>query len=198
MLSISDVRILIGSSAPIRRSMGDFERIVMNPVLLTVGYRRLEQDLLFGGAEHDDAKTRAEWVALIVDHARASLADADSRRFEHQLMDVAALAVAAMESARRLDPSLCGAQPPSIWQDLRRRLGRAWRTSKVAVIGLMVVVYWVVVETILRPSFLGPLIVSGVALAVLFYAKRREGRLVPARRVVDTSVEGDREGLGRG
>jgi len=178
--------------------MGNFERIVVNPVLLGVGYHRLEQDLLFGGAEHDDAKTRAEWVEFIVDHARASVAGGDSRRFEHELMDVAALAVAAVESARRLDP-LCRAETPSIWQGFRRYLGRAWRTSKLGVIGLVLVVYWVVVATILRPSFLGPLIVSGVALAVLFYANRREGRgrgLVPARCGGQASVEGERQRYG--
>jgi hypothetical protein len=64
--------------------------------------RRDQQDARHGGPEHDDVHSPKAWVTLV--HAYAAEADLhndDPTAFEDKMLDVAALALAAMESGRR-------------------------------------------------------------------------------------------------
>lgn len=70
---------------------------VIGDVLLERQY----QDEEWGGAEHDDTHTRQEWVTFLVEHL-GRVAGAESReQYRHQLVRVAALALAAIESNDR-------------------------------------------------------------------------------------------------
>ena len=93
--------------------------------LLAVALRRRAQAERFGGPAHDDKHTRAEWIQMIREHAEAGLATDALRTFEHEMQDVAALAIAAASSARRkagwvLVPCVAPPEPP------RAVLGSWW------------------------------------------------------------------------
>lgn len=66
---------------------------------------RMAQDALGYGPEHDDHHTSFEWVALIARHAGLGIEEGargvDAVRFRRQMVRVAALAVAAVESLDR-------------------------------------------------------------------------------------------------
>ena len=86
--------------APIRQGMRN-DLSMLNDLSLAVVHRRLAQDKRHGGPEHDDTHTRAEWVALIIEHAQASMSTESLETFEHEMVDVAALALAGVASAKR-------------------------------------------------------------------------------------------------
>jgi hypothetical protein len=66
--------------------------------------RRAEQDKQWGGPKHDDEHFPADWVRYIRKAARQAMtreAPQEAEGFEDYMLDVAALAVAAIESSRR-------------------------------------------------------------------------------------------------
>ncbi len=72
--------------------------------LADVAEERARQDAKWGGAEHDDHHTTADFVRLIEDYAglARTMASMNSpEKAERRLIQVAALAVAAVESSRR-------------------------------------------------------------------------------------------------
>lgn len=76
----------------------------MNYVLEDIAKERARQDQKWGGASHDDEHTTAEFVQLIEDYAgwartMAGMNSTDKAR--NRLVQVAALAVAAVESIDR-------------------------------------------------------------------------------------------------
>jgi hypothetical protein len=66
---------------------------------------RTAQDREHGGPEHDDALSQWQWVALITRHVGLAVFDgcpqANTGRFKRQMVCVAALATAAIESLQR-------------------------------------------------------------------------------------------------
>jgi hypothetical protein len=68
---------------------------------------RQAQDALWGGPAHDDAHPEAEWIALLTRHLGLAVEDgpgrADPARWRRQMLRVAALAVAVLESADRVN-----------------------------------------------------------------------------------------------
>ena len=71
-------------------------------VLREVTTRRRAQDRKHGGPEHDDTHTPGEWLAFIREFTqRAHCAWLEDLGDEDRLLDVAALAVAAIQSSRR-------------------------------------------------------------------------------------------------
>lgn len=60
--------------------------------------RRAEQDAKWGGPSNDDKNTSNDWVAFIVKHAgQAVFSPWDRSKFRDKMVDVAALAWAAIE-----------------------------------------------------------------------------------------------------
>jgi hypothetical protein len=73
-------------------------------VLNDVANERSRQDVLWGGAEHDDAHHPAEFVGFIEAYAQRARAGIEAEgvgETRHRLVQVAALAVAAIESLDR-------------------------------------------------------------------------------------------------
>ena len=70
-------------------------------VLAEVRVRREEQDAKHGGSAHDDTHARGEWLSFIEDYVRMGRGCENWIAFEYSLLDVAALAVAAIQSSRR-------------------------------------------------------------------------------------------------
>lgn len=81
-----------------------------------VAEERARQDALFGGASHDDAHTPSKWVAILCRHTGLAIDDGspdgicllnhqlagyDPARYRRQLVRVAAVAIAALESYER-------------------------------------------------------------------------------------------------
>lgn len=66
---------------------------------------RTAQDREHGGPEHDDALSQWQWVALLTRHVGLAVCDgaplANSGRFKRQMVCVAALAIAAIQSMER-------------------------------------------------------------------------------------------------
>lgn len=65
---------------------------------------RIAQNTKWGGPIHDDANTINDWVATLARHCGLAASDAreiDAVRFRKQMIRVAALAIAAVESADR-------------------------------------------------------------------------------------------------
>ncbi len=73
-------------------------------ILSEVGEERARQDAEWG-RDHDDGHTQSDWVALLTRHAGLAVNDGvtteDADRYRRQLVRVAALAVAAVESLDR-------------------------------------------------------------------------------------------------
>jgi hypothetical protein len=64
--------------------------------------RRYQQDRRHGGPDHDDVHAPKDWVTLVHSYAAAAeLRNDDPAAFESKMLDVAALAQAALESGRR-------------------------------------------------------------------------------------------------
>jgi hypothetical protein len=62
--------------------------------------RRENQDAEYGGPGHDDQHTQSEWIAMIIVYSQRSINGRIS--FEDTMLDVAALAFAAIESQARI------------------------------------------------------------------------------------------------
>jgi hypothetical protein len=66
---------------------------------------RMAQDREHGGPEHDDALSQWQWVALLTRHVGLAVCDgaplANSGRCKRQMVCVAALAIAAIQSMER-------------------------------------------------------------------------------------------------
>lgn len=75
-----------------------------SPIFREILAERREQDVRWGGPSHDDTHLPFEWCQYI-DKFRRYARDSDSAsEYEHRLIQIAALAVAAVESSRRLNP----------------------------------------------------------------------------------------------
>jgi hypothetical protein len=67
---------------------------------------RHRQDEKWGGPDHDDKHSYGDWIIYLVQHlAKASLA-VSRQRYRYQLVRIAALAVAAIESFDRKYPDV--------------------------------------------------------------------------------------------
>lgn len=76
----------------------------MENILSDVRAERGRQDEKWGGPAHDDKHSAAEWVELIhyrAGRARAMAGAGDVEQTEHHLIQVAAIAVAAVEASQR-------------------------------------------------------------------------------------------------
>ena len=62
---------------------------------------RKEQDAKWGGPAHDDEHIPAEWRRFIIYHANLPFMVGEKEDFRYQMVRVAALAVAAIESIDR-------------------------------------------------------------------------------------------------
>lgn len=74
-------------------------------LLAEVAEERMRQDGKWGGPAHDDQRSTAEFVQLIEDYAGWARTMAGMRspeKAERRLIQVAALALAAVESSRRM------------------------------------------------------------------------------------------------
>ena len=73
-----------------------------------INVERQMQDALWGGPQNDDQHSARDWVAILCRHVGLSMDDGqipvDSVRFRRQMVRVAALAVAAIESIDRRYP----------------------------------------------------------------------------------------------
>jgi len=67
-------------------------------ILTEVAEERDRQDEKWGGPEHDDLHSVRDWIGYIRDHNKQAL---DVGEFRQQMIRVAALAVAAVESYDR-------------------------------------------------------------------------------------------------
>jgi len=65
-----------------------------------IAEERKRQDALWGGPDHDDRHHPNDWILFIVDHAMRAFHD-PHKNFRTQMIRVAALAVAAIETADR-------------------------------------------------------------------------------------------------
>ena len=78
-------------------------------VIAGVMERRNQQDAEHGGPHHDDTRTWGDWTRFVMkfnDRAAQAISHHD---FEDQMFHVAALAVAAIQSSRRIAPEPCNA-----------------------------------------------------------------------------------------
>jgi hypothetical protein len=66
-----------------------------------VAERRAKQDAKHGGPAHDDTHSRSEWLIFLEDYVRRARYCENGETYEYFLIDVAALAVAAIQSSRR-------------------------------------------------------------------------------------------------
>ncbi len=85
-------------------------------VLDEVAAERTRQDAQWGGAGHDDAQPTDTFVQLITDYAgwaRVKAREGSSVEARHRLIQVAALAVAAVESLDRRSGARPQAVPPA-------------------------------------------------------------------------------------
>ena len=73
-------------------------------LLIEVAVRRAQQDSKWGGPSHYDKHYEDDWVRFIQHYllsCKTCATEGDSEKYEDYLLDVAALAVAAIESSRR-------------------------------------------------------------------------------------------------
>jgi hypothetical protein len=71
-------------------------------ILEEISTEREKQDRIWGGPDHDDDHSVNDWVAFITEYAgRARKEGAGIKKFRVNMIRVAALAVAAVESADR-------------------------------------------------------------------------------------------------
>lgn len=70
--------------------------------LADIEKERADQDAKWGGPDHDDTHTPSDWLDYLFKHSQmASRAKSDPSEYERQLVRIAALAIAALESHRR-------------------------------------------------------------------------------------------------
>jgi hypothetical protein len=73
-------------------------------IFIDIGAERVRQDLKWGGAQHDDNHSTADFVQLIEDYAgwvRVMAGMNSPEKARNRLIQIAALAVAAVESIDR-------------------------------------------------------------------------------------------------
>jgi hypothetical protein len=70
-------------------------------VLIDIAQERMEQDKKWGGPEHDDKHGHQDWQNFIAYHTWKATQDGTSEQFRKQMVRVAALAVAAIDSEDR-------------------------------------------------------------------------------------------------
>jgi len=70
-------------------------------VFREIDERRDEQDRKWGGPDHDDTHCNQDWCEYIDKFVERATAPSHSRQFEDNMIHIAALAVAAIESSRR-------------------------------------------------------------------------------------------------
>lgn len=76
----------------------------LDMILVEVGCERYNQDREHGGPIHDDTHTYNDWTAILTRHlglAASDRAEVDPVRWRKQMIRVAALAVAAVQSHDR-------------------------------------------------------------------------------------------------
>jgi hypothetical protein len=84
-------------------------------VLAEIVLERLEQDAQWGGPGHDDQHDVNCWIAILARHVGLAANDeaaTDLARFRRQMVRVAAVAVAAVESLDRKAARVAGAHTP--------------------------------------------------------------------------------------
>ena len=100
------------SEAQLARMAGEYERrfmAIIGPELLK---RREQQDAKHGGPTHDDTHTQVEWCHFINGYTWKAYHDVPMQNeeemppeyFQDKMLDVAALAVSAIQSSRRKHP----------------------------------------------------------------------------------------------
>jgi hypothetical protein len=90
------------------RQCGERDLAAQPPSLVVrqVLSRRAEQDFRWGGAEHDDEHDEFDWQEFITKQVTEAAAADDSVIWRERMLDIAALAVAALEWADRRDAEL--------------------------------------------------------------------------------------------
>lgn len=81
-----------------RAAIFDLARSIGASPLPEIRAERVRQDREWGGLEHDRSHSPSDWIALITQHAGRAL----GRDFRRQMIQIAALAVAAVETYDRL------------------------------------------------------------------------------------------------
>lgn len=78
----------------------------LDTIIAKVLNERIAQDQQWGGPDHDDTHTPTDWVAILSRHVGLSAMDAgqiDPAIWRRQMIRVAAVAIAALESFDRLN-----------------------------------------------------------------------------------------------
>lgn len=88
------------------KSAEPIEKLMREKLLQEIVHERQHQDAMHGGPAHDDTYERHDWIQLICDYAssprmRTVKAAETPEQFEKHMIQVAALAVAAIQSSRR-------------------------------------------------------------------------------------------------
>jgi len=77
--------------------------IGLSPAVQEVIHERQRQDAKWGGPEHDDTHTPADWVSLMDDRLAYPEQAEGCDEYRKDMVEIAALAIAAIESFDRRD-----------------------------------------------------------------------------------------------
>lgn len=77
------------------------EAAELSATLREVARERVRQDLIWGGPEHDDSHSRAQWINLIDERLAFPEKADECAEYRNDLIQIAALSVAAVESFDR-------------------------------------------------------------------------------------------------
>lgn len=72
-----------------------------------ISRERMAQDAKWGGPAHDDQHSHADWRAFIYDHTDRAVEGRKHERYRYQMIRVAALAIAAIQSFDRKKGNGC-------------------------------------------------------------------------------------------
>lgn len=108
-IAIAEDRVRDADKAPNFQAWIAAETIGLLNVGYQIGLRRNEQDARWGGPEHDDKHNECDWIAFIRQQLDKyedatflnTSPNTNGTVFEDRMIDVAALAIAAIESHRR-------------------------------------------------------------------------------------------------
>jgi hypothetical protein len=115
-------------------------------IFAEVAQERARQDALFGGASHDDQHSVSHWIAILVRHLGLAtddgspdgicllnhqLAGYDPARYRRQLVRVAAVAIAALESYERRLAQIT--TPPDPLIEMAQQLANEWGETALAI-----------------------------------------------------------------
>ena len=81
------------------------QNLALRGIFEEIRAEREVQDAEWGGPEHDDAHSQHDWHEYIRIHNRRSIRGKKTDSYRHQLIRVAALAVAAIQSFDRRQPT---------------------------------------------------------------------------------------------